>query len=57
MLTGIHPIKLLRQLTERFGAAEAERLFREKYFGLGGKWRRWRRGRSARRRRSRRTSG
>lgn len=32
MLTGIHPIKLLRQLTERFGAAEAERLFREKYF-------------------------
>ncbi len=32
MLTGIHPIKLLRQLTERYGAAEANRLFREKYF-------------------------
>lgn len=32
MLTGIHPIKLLRQLAERFGETEAERLFREKYF-------------------------
>ena len=32
MLTGIHPIKLLRQLTERYGAEEANRLFREKYF-------------------------
>ena len=32
MLTGIHPIKLLRQLTERHGEAEANRLFREKYF-------------------------
>lgn len=32
MLTGIHPIKLLRQLTEQHGEAEAARLFREKYF-------------------------
>ncbi len=32
MLTGIHPIKLLRQLTEKFGETEANRLFREKYF-------------------------
>lgn len=32
MLTGIHPIKLLRQLTEKFGSEEANRLFREKYF-------------------------
>ncbi len=32
MLTGIHPIKLLRQLAGRYGEAEAERLFREKYF-------------------------
>lgn len=32
MLTGIHPIKLLRQLTEQYGEAEANRLFREKYF-------------------------
>lgn len=32
MLTGIHPIKLLRQLAARFGETEAERLFREKYF-------------------------
>ncbi|MBQ2667871.1 MAG: coproporphyrinogen dehydrogenase HemZ [Clostridia bacterium] len=32
MLTGIHPIKLLRQLTEKFGEVEAGRLFREKYF-------------------------
>lgn len=32
MLTGIHPIKLLRQLTERHGEAQANRLFREKYF-------------------------
>ncbi len=31
-LTGIHPIKLLRQLTEQHGEAEAARLFREKYF-------------------------
>ena len=32
MLTGIHPIKLLRQLTEQHGEAEVARLFREKYF-------------------------
>lgn len=32
MLTGIHPIKLLRQLTDRHGEAQANRLFREKYF-------------------------
>ena len=32
MLTGIHPIKLLRQLAEKHGEAEANRLFREKYF-------------------------
>ncbi|MBQ1985149.1 MAG: hypothetical protein II230_02440, partial [Clostridia bacterium] len=32
MLTGIHPIKLLRQLAEKYGEEEANRLFREKYF-------------------------
>ena len=32
MLTGIHPIKLLRQLAEKHGEEEACRLFREKYF-------------------------
>lgn len=32
MLTGIHPIKLLRQLTEKYGEPQARRLFREKYF-------------------------
>lgn len=32
MLTGIHPIKLLRQLAEKHGEEEAHRLFREKYF-------------------------
>jgi oxygen-independent coproporphyrinogen-3 oxidase len=37
MLTGIHPIKLLRQLTERFGAAEAEAPVPGEVFCLGGK--------------------
>ncbi len=32
MLTGIHPIKLLRQLSEKYGEVEANRIFREKYF-------------------------
>lgn len=37
MLTGIHPVKLLRQLTARHGAAEGGRLFRERYFVSGKK--------------------
>ncbi len=36
MLTGIHPVKLLRQLTEKYGGGAGE-VFREKYFVTGEK--------------------